>query len=154
MNGLGWYHEGSILATGLDSAGNMRMSWDDHIKELQKRGADEACICGHDGNMWAKSAGFNASQREIATVIKAAKDEPISDDEKLELDKVPFMKIDSLKGEHTGCNLVSKNSGEKVFCCVACSNKAVVFVTKTGQHQRKAVGICEYQVKYLKDAGY
>ena len=131
------------------------MSWDDHISAMQKSGADDCCICDQNGNIWVKSAGFkNITQQEIMTVVKAAKDEPILDGEKLEIDGVPLMKVSPLDGIHTGCKLIAKNPGEKDFYCVTLSSVGVVIVKKGGPNQREAVKICEKEVDHLKANGY
>lgn len=128
------------------------MSWDEHIKALKASGADEACICDHDGNLWARSANFNASPQEISTMIKVAKGESLSDTEQLQCNNIPYMKVGPME-DHTGCKLISKNEGEKALLCVGLSNKAVVLASKTGPAKNIAVEACEKEVKYLKDSG-
>ncbi|XP_060591510.1 profilin-like [Ruditapes philippinarum] len=131
------------------------MSWDSHIDAMKSSGADDCCICGQDGNIWGKSAGLNnITQQELAVIIKAAKGQVIQDGEKLELNGIPLMKVKELDGPNTGCNFVTKQTGEKELCCAALSGKGVVIVKKGGQNQRKAVDLCERQVQYLKDSGY
>lgn len=128
-------------------------SWDDHVKTMKADGADEAVICGLDGNIWARSDGFNPTPQEIAILIKVARQQALDDCEKLECDGKQFMNLGELEGEHTGRKVITKNVGDKEFGCVALSNKSVVVVLKKGPQQRDAVQVCEKHVKYLKESG-
>lgn len=46
------------------------MSWQQYVDEqlLATKMVSQAVICGHDGNAWATSAGFNASASELKTI--------------------------------------------------------------------------------------
>ena len=47
------------------------MSWQAYIDDqlLATKIVKDAVICGHDGNIWAKSAGFNVSAEELQAFL-------------------------------------------------------------------------------------
>ncbi|KAL3310938.1 hypothetical protein Ciccas_010489 [Cichlidogyrus casuarinus] len=47
------------------------MSWDSYITNLkQYSGVQEACLCGQDGSIWAKSDGFQMQPQEVSVLAK------------------------------------------------------------------------------------
>ena len=46
------------------------MSWQPYLDQLVATGfVKHAVICGHDGNIWAKTAGFDVSVEELKTLL-------------------------------------------------------------------------------------
>lgn len=47
------------------------MSWQDYVDKqlMASRCVTRAAIAGHDGNLWAKSEGFELSKDEIAKIV-------------------------------------------------------------------------------------
>lgn len=47
------------------------MSWQDYVDKqlMASRCVSKAAIAGHDGNLWAKSEGFELSKDEIAKIV-------------------------------------------------------------------------------------
>ncbi|XP_051800517.1 profilin-1-like [Acanthochromis polyacanthus] len=45
------------------------MSWDSYITSLKMPPIEEAAICGHDGQLWATSAGFEIKADEIKKLL-------------------------------------------------------------------------------------
>lgn len=47
------------------------MSWQDYVDKqlMASRCVTKAAIAGHDGNLWAKSEGFELSKDEIAKIV-------------------------------------------------------------------------------------
>lgn len=47
-----------------------KMSWQDYVDKqlLASRCVSKAAIAGHDGNLWAKSEGFEVSNRQSSFV--------------------------------------------------------------------------------------
>ncbi|KAL1457996.1 hypothetical protein WDU94_008173 [Cyamophila willieti] len=48
------------------------MSWQDYVDKqlLASRCVSKAAIAGHDGNVWAKSEGFELSKDELARLVQ------------------------------------------------------------------------------------
>jgi len=48
------------------------MSWQDYVDQqlLASRCVTKACIAGHDGNVWAKSEGFEVAKEELAKLVQ------------------------------------------------------------------------------------
>jgi len=48
------------------------MSWQDYVDKqlLASRCVTKACIAGHDGNVWAKSDGFDVAKEELAKLVQ------------------------------------------------------------------------------------
>merc|ERR1711874_756935 len=48
-----------------------KMSWESYVDNLrsQSPGIVDVGICGHDGNIWAKSEGFSATAAQMNTVL-------------------------------------------------------------------------------------
>jgi len=46
------------------------MSWQSYVDDqlLATKTVSQAVICGHDGNIWAASAGFNATVAELKSI--------------------------------------------------------------------------------------
>jgi profilin len=47
------------------------MSWQDYVDKqlIASRCVTKACIAGHDGNVWAKSEGFEVTKDELAKLV-------------------------------------------------------------------------------------
>ena len=47
------------------------MSWQDYVNtQLIGKDLKDAAICGHDGNLWAKSENFNVTAGEIQAILQ------------------------------------------------------------------------------------
>ncbi|KAF5305207.1 hypothetical protein FQA39_LY09295 [Lamprigera yunnana] len=48
------------------------MSWQDYVDKqlLASRCVTKAAIAGHDGNLWAKSEGFEVTKEELAKLVQ------------------------------------------------------------------------------------
>ncbi|XP_014369963.1 profilin [Papilio machaon] len=55
------------------------MSWQDYVDKqlLASRCVTKAAIAGHDGNVWAKSEGFDISKDEVAKIVAGFADESL-----------------------------------------------------------------------------
>uniref|UniRef100_T1IN74 Profilin n=1 Tax=Strigamia maritima TaxID=126957 RepID=T1IN74_STRMM len=55
------------------------MSWQDYVDKqlLASKCVTQAAIAGHDGNVWAKSEGFNVNKEELAKVLTSFDDTSI-----------------------------------------------------------------------------
>merc|ERR1712112_119973 len=62
------------LFSTTDTVSNLQtssMSWQSYVDDqlLSTKVIKNAVIAGHDGNIWATSAGFNASVEELKTLL-------------------------------------------------------------------------------------
>ncbi|KAK2575870.1 hypothetical protein KPH14_007242 [Odynerus spinipes] len=55
------------------------MSWQDYVDKqlLASRCVTKAAIAGHDGNLWAKSEGFEVSKEELAKLVQGFAEQDI-----------------------------------------------------------------------------
>ncbi|KAH0946867.1 hypothetical protein HN011_009484 [Eciton burchellii] len=55
------------------------MSWQDYVDKqlLASRCVTKAAIAGHDGNVWAKSEGFEVSKEELAKLVQSFEEQDI-----------------------------------------------------------------------------
>ncbi|XP_073941931.1 profilin chickadee [Choristoneura fumiferana] len=55
------------------------MSWQDYVDKqlMASRCVTKAAIAGHDGNLWAKSGGFEISKEEIAKIVAGFENESL-----------------------------------------------------------------------------
>jgi len=50
---------------------SIKMSWQSYVDDqlLATKHVSKAALCGHDGNIWATSAGFNVTAEELKKII-------------------------------------------------------------------------------------
>ncbi|XP_026329060.1 profilin [Hyposmocoma kahamanoa] len=55
------------------------MSWQDYVDKqlMASRCVTKAAIAGHDGNVWAKSEGFEISKDEVAKIVAGFENESL-----------------------------------------------------------------------------
>ncbi|XP_050670250.1 profilin [Leptidea sinapis] len=55
------------------------MSWQDYVDKqlIASRCVTKAAIAGHDGNVWAKSEGFDVSKDEVAKIVAGFENESL-----------------------------------------------------------------------------
>ncbi|XP_047987380.1 profilin [Cydia fagiglandana] len=55
------------------------MSWQDYVDKqlMASRCVTKAAIAGHDGNLWAKSDGFEISKDEVAKIVAGFENESL-----------------------------------------------------------------------------
>ncbi|CAH0725949.1 unnamed protein product, partial [Brenthis ino] len=55
------------------------MSWQDYVDKqlIASRCVTKAAIAGHDGNVWAKSEGFDISKDEVGKIVAGFENESI-----------------------------------------------------------------------------
>ncbi|CAH2234968.1 profilin [Pararge aegeria] len=55
------------------------MSWQDYVDKqlIASRCVSKAAIAGHDGNVWAKSEGFDISKEEVGKIVAGFADESL-----------------------------------------------------------------------------
>lgn len=55
------------------------MSWQDYVDKqlMASRCVSKAAIAGHDGNVWAKSEGFEISKDEVAKIVAGFENESL-----------------------------------------------------------------------------
>lgn len=55
------------------------MSWQDYVDKqlIASRCVTKAAIAGHDGNVWAKSEGFDISKEEVGKIVAGFENESL-----------------------------------------------------------------------------
>merc|ERR1711862_187070 len=69
---MGSQHQDSAVTTPSPASDtSLSMSWQSYVDDqrLSTKVIKNAVIAGHDGNIWATSAGFNASVEELKTLL-------------------------------------------------------------------------------------
>lgn len=128
------------------------MSWDAHVTSLMAGpGMKFAGLFGMDGHPWAKAAGFNPTQPEVARLVKLVQGKDIGG-ESITLCGTKYMFRSP--AEDGLLTILSLGGDEKYVCNVCQTAKGVVIGVARAESAGASREYLDKYKNYLKGIGY
>ncbi|CAG0881808.1 unnamed protein product [Darwinula stevensoni] len=126
------------------------MSWQDYIDKqlIGSKNISQAAIAGHDGNVWAKSDGFNVSKEEIVRLMAGLGDPTQFHMNGVHVNGTRFVYL-------SGNDQVVRAKKDKMGLHCVKTNQAVIVATYNDPIQpQQAASTAEGLGDYLIQCGY
>ncbi|XP_011306077.1 profilin [Fopius arisanus] len=126
------------------------MSWQDYVDKqlLASKCVTKAAIAGHDGNLWAKSDGFEVSKDELAKLLQGFDSQELLTSSGVTLAGIKYIYL-------SGTDRVIRAKSAKVGVhCMKTTQTIVVSLYEDPIQPQQAASVVEKLGDYLLTCGY
>ncbi|XP_076300517.1 profilin chickadee [Lasioglossum baleicum] len=126
------------------------MSWQDYVDKqlLASRCVTQAAIAGHDGNLWAKSEGFEVSKEELAKLVQGFDDQDILTSSGVTLAGNRYIYLSGTD------RVIRAKLGKVGVHCMKTTQAVVVSLYEDPIQPQQAASVVEKLGDYLLGCGY
>lgn len=126
------------------------MSWQDYVDKqlLASRCVTKACIAGHDGNVWAKSDGFEVSKDEVLKLVKGFEQQDILHSSGVTLAGSRYIYLSGTD------QVIRAKLGKVGVHCMKTSQAVVIALYEDPIQPQQAASVVEKLGDYLLQCGY
>ena len=126
------------------------MSWQDYIDKqlLASRCVTQAAIAGHDGTIWAKSEGFDATREELAKLVQGFEKQDILQSSGVTLAGSRYIYLSGTD------RVVRAKLGKVGVHCMKTTQTVVVSLYQDPIQPQQAASVVEKLGDYLITCGY
>jgi len=126
------------------------MSWQDYVDKqlLASKCVTKACIAGLEGNVWAKSEGFEVAQNEILTLVNGFDNQQIFQGAGVTLAGQRYIYLSGTE------RVVRAKQGKVGVHCMKTTQAVVISLYEDPIQPQQAASVVEKLGDYLVSCGY
>ncbi|CAG9566772.1 unnamed protein product [Danaus chrysippus] len=126
------------------------MSWQDYVDKqlIASRCVSKAAIAGHDGNVWAKSEGFDISKDEVAKIVAGFENESLLTSGGVTIAGTRYI---YLSGNE---RIIRAKLGKVGVHCMKTQQAVVISLYEEPIQPQQAASVVEKLGDYLVNCGY
>ncbi|XP_072936803.1 profilin [Epargyreus clarus] len=126
------------------------MSWQDYVDKqlMASRCVTKAAIAGHDGNVWAKSEGFDISKDEVAKIVAGFEDESLLTSGGVTIAGTRYIYLSGTE------RIIRAKLGKVGVHCMKTQQAVVISLYEEPIQPQQAASVVEKLGEYLVSCGY
>ena len=126
------------------------MSWQDYVDKqlMASRCVTKAAIAGHDGNVWAKSEGFEISKDEVAKIVAGFDNESLLTSGGLTIAGTRYIYLSGTD------RIIRAKLGKVGVHCMKTQQAVVISLYEEPIQPQQAASVVEKLGEYLMTCGY
>ncbi|XP_075992439.1 profilin chickadee [Anticarsia gemmatalis] len=126
------------------------MSWQDYVDKqlMASRCVTKAAIAGHDGNVWAKSEGFEISKDEVAKIVAGFDNESLLTSGGLTIAGTRYIYLSGTD------RIIRAKLGKVGVHCMKTQQAVVISLYEEPIQPQQAASVVEKLGDYLITCGY
>ncbi|GBP59320.1 Profilin [Eumeta japonica] len=126
------------------------MSWQDYVDKqlMASRCVTKAAIAGHDGNVWAKSEGFEISKDEVAKIVAGFENESLLTSGGITIAGTRYIYLSGTD------RIIRAKLGKVGVHCMKTQQAVVISLYEEPIQPQQAASVVEKLGEYLITCGY
>lgn len=126
------------------------MSWQDYVDKqlIASRCVTKAAIAGHDGNVWAKSEGFDISKDEVVKIVAGFADESLLTSGGVTIAATRYIYLSGTD------RIIRAKLGKVGVHCMKTQQAVVISLYEEPIQPQQAASVVEKLGEYLITCGY